>query len=259
MRFYPFTIVRHFLTVTVPFLVLAALPAQAIIDFAGVPPAETPKILNGFESQLKAYIKKYPEEGQAGNPQGSLKHFGFSFEETAPAVLREIALAEIALGRGHEINRLYQEFKKIQADIVKRGFEPSQDQDFAPPQDLIIYYGRGTSGPTVDVEDKIQSFVHGFDFQLRLNYQPKNHRIQQHEFYPQAMLSGSVWLRCKNKFDTCSIASSSFDKASIRWELMPGTKGGNSSAGGSSNFTSLDEPILKQTEIDQIMNAGSGK
>jgi len=257
MKIRPFKLLRQFLAIILTTLT-GLSPAYSIVVLTGIPAKETPVVLNGFKLQLKQYRDRYDGTAENNYQKANVKSFWFSFKNDAPQVLREIGLAQIAAGRPEALDKIVGEFRRLQADLISRGFEPSQNDYWAPAQELNISYNMEYPGPRASSDDGKISYTHSFEFEMRLNYQPKGHVLKNHETYPRIGLSGSVLFVCQKEFDDCIIINSEFSRVSISWEQIPGPRiGGNSSAGGGDrNSKLLDKAILSSIEIKGLEGLG---
>lgn len=235
--------------------------ALAIIELQGVPQEETPLILQSFETEIQKHLKS--QSHSAPNPTApvNLKNFYFKFKADSSKALLEIAKAQIAAGRSSDLNLIINEFRRIQADIISRGYEPSENTYWAPPEELLIFQDPTKSEPIpyppLQWNRPIEHYSHFLNFKLTLNYQPVGHVLKSHEKYPSVFLSGLMILNCKSMDSECIIFNSSFDQTGISWDQIPGPRGGNSSAGGSSSGghdrLQIDF-ILNKQEIHKILN-----
>lgn len=241
-------------------LTLSVASAHAVYTGTrGLPASETPLTLQEF---------KVASEREGRKQWTPVQYMSYSFhwvkaEENTVGVFAELGRAMGTL-RPEEIAAL-QEFKNLQQEMVRRGYEPAVKTNWVSGKELSFRYDDpmyGEAGPRQTTNDDDETvYVHEFAYKFSINFQKKDRPLESHEDYPRVTFNGFFSLECKSKWDDCRITHSSAKSAEVSWELVPGYRtGGNSSAGGGprSQF-SMDKAMLSKEEIDKISKSSRSK
>jgi hypothetical protein len=246
---------RHFLTVLL--ITLTGLSASAIVSHSRKTP-QTPTINREFETQVRKFLG--PDTGKAVDYEKSeLTYFSAYFFKNADLAWQELAEGIWA----HDPRGTWNitEFRHLQADLVRRGYEPFEGDREKAELDgkmLLLYYGPHKVGPTKD-EDAADGYkyTHDLEFSYDVGFKPQGQELKSQDSYPQASLHGYVYLSCKKEFADCKLTSVSVIDSRIQWETVPGPRGGNSSAGGGPRASSSDflsKAALSKQEVEKIKN-----
>lgn len=222
MTFRSDTLKRQITRICLILCTLMAFSARAIVSYEPLPLEVAPLLPKALKDGHAEYYKRYKLEL---TDTSRLRSFWFRIQQDdiEPA-FKEILLAQLnGYNRENHVHNMLSEFQRLQADLLERGYEPSTNQYWAPAQELSIGW---------NIKHEY------FEFDLRLNYQPINQPLQDHQSYPRASLKGILIFKCTNpvesaeRFDNCLVYMAEIQSASIEWHSIPGNRGGNSSAGG---------------------------
>lgn len=249
---------RHFLTSLL--ITLTGLSASAIVSLKRAP-IKAPTVINAFESQVREYLG--PDSGMPVDlEKAELQYFSSYYFGNADQALLE--LAEGLWAHDSRWSPNISEFKRMQVDLVRRGYETFEgDREKAELEGkiLILYYAHTKMGPTKNQSESGEiSYTHDLEFSYGVNFKPQGQELKSQDMYPQAKLHGYAYLSCKKEFAECVLTSTSIIDSGIQWETVPGPRGGNSSAGGGprSSMSARDmlrKAILDKQEVQKIKNS----
>lgn len=248
---------RHFLTTLL--ITLAMGSAHAIQSGPrGFPASQTPLLLKEFKTAAQD-----KEKSEWGPVQYLSYNFAYVSEENVVGVFAEIGKAMGDLDPG-DIGNLH-EFKNLQKEMVRRGYEPAVSTNWVKGKRFIFSYddpNYGDPGPIERVSEAGETtYTHQFTYEYHINFQKKGRPLESFEFYPRVTLNGTFVLECKTKWDDCRVLYSTVRNAQVNWDSVPGYKtGGNSSAGGGPRSTfSMDKAMLSKEEIEKISKSQRSK
>lgn len=245
MRLVPLRLKRQFAHFCLLICTLIGVQTQAIINIPPLPAETTPLLIKSLKEGHKAYYERYKDEININDPLS--QHFWIAVDTDIELTFKEIILAQLnSYKREAYAEKMLNEFQSLQAEILSRGYKPSEAIYWAPAQRLsLIWNGEH------------------FDFQLDLNYQPVDEPLQGGDQYPRVSLKGWLFFKCADpiesakRFDNCVVQTATLNSAGIEWHTIPSHRGGNSSAGGGSGTNKSDvmsKPlIIKNLQMAQSL------
>lgn len=215
---------------------MMAFSAKAIVSIDPLPTEKTPLLLRSIKEGHAEFFRRY--NLNVSDPS-ALKSFYVKILKDIEPTFKEILLAQLnGYKRENHADNMLSEFQRLQADILSRGFEPSTNQYWAPSQQLNLIW---------NLQEQ------EFEFELDLNYQPIGKRLEEHNTYPRVALKGLLILLCSDpvespkRFDNCQVQGAEIRASTVEWHSIPGSRGGNSSAGGgTSKIDVMSKPLIIQ-------------
>lgn len=246
---------RHFLTSLL--ITLTGLSASAITSYSREP-LKAPTLIKGFESQVRKFLG--PDSGKSIDYyEAELQLFSAYYLNNADEALLELSQGLWDHDPLWSFN--IAEFRRMQADLVRRGyetFEGDREKGELEGKILMLYYGHRQAGPTKNVSKSGEvTYTHDLEFSYGVNFKPQGKELESQDKYPQAKLRGLAYLTCKKEFAECVLASVSVMDAGIEWNIVPGPRGGNSSAGGTPRSSMsagemVRKAILSKEDVEKI-------
>ena len=241
-------------------LLILPLYSWGIVSYGPLAKEETTQTLSAFEAGAVLYAKERQKDIEEKGYENVLRYYYLKVKDPAviDKMISELKLGMIQRGREIDLELTLEEFRRIQKDIINRGYEASTNLYWAPPETLYLFNPEEELlGPKKVIESndgkETLRYQHSLKTRLQLNFQKKGEELQQHELYLRAFLEGQILLSCEEPYSKCEIVYSTIDRAGVEWETIPGNRGGNSSSGGSKNHQiNTNLPLIIRTPIPKI-------